>query len=138
MAWPEAIITTFVIQLCSLFDRGQDCIVVRTYEAKLRQGGKDTAQSTDLIEQAETMINPLRDIRDNYYAHRLAEGAMSDLIEANGLTNDRLFEIYESVRDAVQGLLKLDEDEDAEFQENDPVPDLNRMITDLTAFDQQG
>jgi hypothetical protein len=41
-AWPDAILTTFVIQLCSLFDRGGDCIVIRTYESRLKQIGKDT------------------------------------------------------------------------------------------------
>ena len=133
--WPEALVTTFVTQLCSLLDRGKDCISVKCYEAKLNSLGKATDRSTSLLKAAEEAVHPLRIIRDNYYAHRLVEGAMTDLIKREGMSPDRLFEIYEIVRDAVKSLLATDGA--VEFEECDPIPDLNRMICDLHAFNSR-
>lgn len=130
--WPETFITTFVIQLCSLFDRGSDCITIKSYRSKLDELGRDTTESKARIDAAEKAIEPLRVVRDNYYAHRLAEGAMTDLIKATEMTGNRLFDIYREAREAVQSLLTADDK--IEFVEPDPVPHLNRMIADLAAF----
>jgi|GEM_PF-3903466 hypothetical protein len=104
---PDAAIFSFVVRICSLFDSGDDCITLDSY-AKIVGMNRPIPQDVRAkIDAANAAVQPLRKVRNAYYAHRSSKGTMSNLFEVNKLTYDKLLSITQKTCAAATALGSL-------------------------------
>jgi hypothetical protein len=104
---PDAAIFSFVVRVCSLFDAGKDCITLNSYAEIIELTTPIPNEVRSKIEAASNAVKPLKDVRNAYYAHRLARGTVSDLFKKHDLTCNKLFSIMDQTRDAARALCSL-------------------------------
>ena len=127
---PDAAIFSFVVRTCSLFDTGADCITLESYAKAIKKKVTIPPAAKAKIEAAAIAVEPLRKVRNTYYAHRLAEGTFSNLFKEHKLTCNKLFSIMELTREAAIALCELTSQEPPPLYMN-PQKGLSRLLADL-------
>jgi hypothetical protein len=129
---PDAAAFSFIVRICSLFDTSEDCITLESYAQVVGFRNPITESVRTKIDLAADAVQPLRKVRNAYYAHRLAKGTASDLFEENDLTCDKLFSILELTRNAAAAVCELAKHRLPPLNPS-PQKDLARLLADLSS-----